>query len=62
MCCAILLWKSRHGQFIYVTNLAIDLRNFDPGFTTGDSEWTTAVTRHTIAVLPAFFPPVPGLK
>jgi DNA-binding beta-propeller fold protein YncE len=52
----------RKGHFIYVTNLAIDLRLFNPSFTTGDSEWTTEVSRHTISVIPAFIPPVQGLK
>jgi hypothetical protein len=53
---------ARRGNVIYVTNLALDLRLFDPSFTTGDSEWAAQVTRHTIAVIPAFIPPVEGLE
>jgi hypothetical protein len=50
------------GGSIYVTNLAVDLRIFNPAFSTGDSEWTTAVTQHTISRMPATLPPVPGLR
>jgi sugar lactone lactonase YvrE len=50
------------GGSLYVTNLAVDLRLFNPAFSTGDSEWTTAVTRHTISRMPATLPPVPGLR
>jgi sugar lactone lactonase YvrE len=49
------------GGNVYVTNLAIDLRLFNPAFSTGDSEWTTQVTRHTVSRIPAIIPPVPGL-
>jgi DNA-binding beta-propeller fold protein YncE len=53
----------RSGHFIYVTNLSLDLRAaVGPNATTGDSEWTTQVTRHTIAIIPALIPPVQGLK
>lgn len=52
----------RSGRFVYVTNLALDLRNFNPAFTTGDSAWAAEVTQHTIAIIPAVVPPVPGLK
>ena len=56
------------GPFVYVTNLAIDLRLFDdptqPTLTngTGDSPWTADVKVHTIARIPAFIPPIPGLS
>ena len=54
----------RSGQFIYVTNLAIDLRLFDlpdqPTNGTGDSPWAAAVRVHTIARIPAFIPPIFG--
>jgi sugar lactone lactonase YvrE len=54
------------GPFVYVTNLAIDLRLFDaPGQQTngtGDSPWTAEVKVHTISRIPAFIPPVPGLS
>jgi sugar lactone lactonase YvrE len=55
------------GPFVYVTNLAIDLRLFDdpskPTLTnaTGDSPWTADVKVHTISRIPAFIPPVRGL-
>jgi len=48
----------RSGNFVYVTNLALDLRLFDPDFTTGDSPWTSEVRRHTIARIGARIPPV----
>jgi sugar lactone lactonase YvrE len=56
------------GPFVYVTNLAIDLRLFDdpsqPTLTngTGDSPWTADVKVHTISRIPAFIPPIPGLS
>jgi sugar lactone lactonase YvrE len=54
------------GPFVYVTNLAIDLRLFDvagqPTNGTGDSPWTADVKVHTISRIPAFIPPVPGLS
>ena len=46
------------NNFIYVTNLSLDLRPF--GAPTVDSPWTTEVTRHTIARLPAHLPPIRG--
>jgi hypothetical protein len=46
-------------NFIYVTNLALDLRNFGLPQTV-DSQWTAAVTRHTIARINAHLPPVRG--
>ena len=56
----------RSGEFIYVTNLAIDLRLFDqPGFptnATGDSPWTAEVKVHTISRLKARIPPVSDLR
>jgi len=54
------------GRFVYVTNLAIDLRLFDVAGQqtngTGDSPWTAEVKVHTISRIPAFIPPVPGLS
>jgi len=54
------------GHFVYVTNLAIDLRLFDVAGqqtnATGDSPWTADVKVHTISRIPAFIPPVPGLS
>jgi len=49
-----------HGNFIYVTNLAIDLRLF--GHNTIDAQWAAEVKRYTISRLPATIPPVRGLK
>lgn len=50
----------RRGNFIYVTNLALDLRLFGLPQAV-DSQWTAEVTRHTVAKIPARIPPVPGL-
>lgn len=50
-----------HGNFVYVTNLSLDLRLFNPAFTTGDSEWAAQVTTHTVSRLRARIPPVQGL-
>jgi sugar lactone lactonase YvrE len=49
----------RHGDFIYVTNLSLDLRLFGLAQTV-DSQWTAQVVRHTISRLPARIPPVQG--
>ncbi len=51
----------RKGHFIYVTNLALDLRLFNPAFVTGDSQWAAAVTQHTVSRIRARLPRVPGL-
>ena len=45
--------------FVYVTNLALDLRPFGPAQTT-NSQWSERVTRHTIARMRAQIPPVRG--
>ena len=50
----------RSGPFIYVTNLALDLRLFGLPQPV-DAQWAAQVTRHTIARIPAFIPPVQGL-
>ena len=50
----------RRGNFIYVTNLALDLRVF--GLVQPvDAQWAAQVTRHTVAKISAHIPPVPGL-
>lgn len=49
------------GPFVYVTNLAIDLRLFGAANATGDSPWTADVKIHTISRIPAFLPPIHGL-
>jgi sugar lactone lactonase YvrE len=51
----------RHGPFIYVTNLSLDLRLFGLPQPV-DAQWAADVRRHTIARIPARIPPVPGLK
>lgn len=50
----------RSGKFIYVTNLALDLRLFGLAQTL-DSQWAAAVKTHTIAKIRAVIPPVAGL-
>jgi sugar lactone lactonase YvrE len=47
-------------DFIYVTNLSLDLRDFGLPQAV-DSQWAADVTRHTIARIPAHLPPVRGL-
>jgi len=51
-----------HGNFLYVTNLSLDLRGFNAAYTTGDSEWAAQVSTHSVARLRARIPPVQGLK
>jgi sugar lactone lactonase YvrE len=47
--------------FVYVTNLALDLRLF--GITEAvDSQWAAKVTRYTVARIKAQIPPVQGLQ
>ena len=50
----------RHGNFIYVTNLSLDLRNFGLPQPV-DAQWAAQVTTHTIARINAHLPPIPGL-
>ncbi|MCZ6647299.1 MAG: SMP-30/gluconolactonase/LRE family protein, partial [SAR324 cluster bacterium] len=50
----------RGGEFIYVTNLALDLRLFGLPQTL-DGQWAAAVKTYTIAKIRAVIPPVPGL-
>jgi DNA-binding beta-propeller fold protein YncE len=50
----------RHGEWIYVTNLALDLRLFGLPQPV-DAQWAAQVTRHTIARIRARIPPVFGL-
>ncbi len=51
----------RSGKFIYVTNLALDLRLFGLAQPV-DAQWAAQVTAHTVAKIPARIPRVPGLK
>jgi len=47
----------RSGPFIYITNLALDIRLF--GLVQAvDSQWAADVTTHTIARIPAQLPPI----
>lgn len=47
---------ARDGNWIYVTNLSLDLRAFSPDFQTVDSQWAAKVTRHTVSRLRARIP------
>ena len=51
---------ARHGEFIYVTNLALDLRLFGLPQPV-DAQWAADVKRHTVARIRARIPPVRGL-
>jgi sugar lactone lactonase YvrE len=51
----------RSGQFIYVTNLSLDLRLFGLAPPV-DAEWAADVRVHTISRIPARIPPIPGLR
>jgi sugar lactone lactonase YvrE len=48
------------GEFVYVTNLALDLRLFSPTFVAVDSAWAAQVTRHTVARISRHLAPVRG--
>jgi sugar lactone lactonase YvrE len=50
----------RVGNFIYVTNLALDLHAATGLPPAVDTRWTMQVTRYTIARLPAHLPPIRG--
>ena len=50
----------RVGDWIYVTNLSLDLRLFGLAQTV-DSQWAADVKRHTVSRLKAKIPPVRGL-
>jgi sugar lactone lactonase YvrE len=53
------LFFSADGRWIYVTNLALDLRIFDPvHFNAIDSDWTAKVTRYTVSKIEARIPPL----
>jgi sugar lactone lactonase YvrE len=47
------------GEFVYVTNLALDLRLFGLDQAV-DSQWTAQTTRYTVSKIRARIPPVPG--
>lgn len=50
----------RSGEFIYVTNLALDLRIFGAAQPV-DAQWAAQVTTHTVVKIRARIPPVRGL-
>ena len=50
----------RSGEYIYVTNLALDLRLFGVPQPV-DAQWAAQVTQHTVARIPARIPPIQGL-
>ena len=49
------------GGNLFVTNLALDLRLFNPAFATVDSEWAAQVMQYTVVKIPATIPPIAGL-
>ena len=51
----------RSGEFIYVTNLSLDLRLFRLAPPV-DALWANDVRQHTISKIPARIPPIPGLR
>jgi sugar lactone lactonase YvrE len=44
------------GKDLLVTNLALDVRLFDPSFTAVDSAWCARVSRYTVSRIPAVIP------
>ena len=44
------------GKNLLVTNLALDLRLFNPDYTSVDSQWCSQVTRYTISKIRARLP------
>jgi sugar lactone lactonase YvrE len=51
-----------HGEFVYVTNLALDLRDFNPQFNAVDSQWAAKVTTYNVARISRHLPPVHGRR
>jgi len=51
----------RHGDFLYVTNLALDLRLFELPQPV-DAQWAADVKVHTVSRISARIPPVQGLR
>ena len=50
----------RVDDWIYVTNLSLDLRKVNPDFVPVDAQWAAEVTRQTVSRLKAKIPPVHG--
>jgi sugar lactone lactonase YvrE len=51
---------SRDKKTLFVTNLALDLRLFDPTFTSIDSEWTAQVKHYTVSRIRTNFQTLPN--
>ena len=49
---------SADGHWLYVTNLALDLRIFNPDFIAIDSGWTAQVTSYTVSKIQVRIPPI----
>lgn len=49
---------SKDGDFLYVSNLTLDLRLFNPAFVSVDSQWTAQAKRYTISRIKARIPPI----
>jgi sugar lactone lactonase YvrE len=49
-----------YGDFVYVTNLALDLRDFNPQFNAVDSQWTAEVATWNVARISRHLPPTQG--
>jgi sugar lactone lactonase YvrE len=50
------------GEFVYVTNLALDLRDFNPQFNAVDSQWAAEVTTYNVARISRHLPPLRDQK
>ena len=50
------------GEFVYVTNLALDLRDFNPQFNAVDSQWAAQVTTYNVARISRHLPPLHDQK
>jgi sugar lactone lactonase YvrE len=49
-----------YGDSVYVTNLALDLRDFNPQFNAVDSQWTAQVRIWNVARIPRHIPSLEG--
>jgi sugar lactone lactonase YvrE len=47
---------SADGEFVFVTNLALDLRLFSPSFAAVDSQWSAQVKHYTVSKIRARIP------
>ncbi len=51
---------SKDGDYLYVSNLTLDLRLFNPDYMSVDSQWASAAKRYTISRIKARIPPFPN--